>query len=242
MKRFFPPLLAASILCAFQIHCSAQNSAYGAPASNTDSTFIRVNNALYALGTEINDNNLRQTALANLLSYDADDTFTLFRLVDVYFNNKAYLQAFLLTKKYLNSYRDNLTLLEYYSKSAEVLGKFGDAVTGYKKLYILTEDVYYGYLNASAQSALGKYALSNIAAQEVIARFSGLNNNYISITFGGGEDKAQKVPIKAALWELMGVNFLYIKDKTKAREALLSALREFPDFEEAKENLQLINR
>jgi tetratricopeptide (TPR) repeat protein len=234
MKRTFVFLLMTQFLCTFQIQCSAQTHGIN------DSSFISTNNALYALGTEINDNNLRQTALANLLSYNANDTFTLFRLVQVYFNNKAYLQAFLLAKKYLNDYRDNLTLLDYYSKSAELLGKFGDAVTGYKKLYILTDDVYYGYLNASALSTLGKYGASSNAAQEVISRFGQLNNKYAIVTFGGGNDQSQKVPIKAALFELIGVNFLFVKDRDKAKEALSSALKEFPDFQEAKANLALI--
>lgn len=189
----------------------------------------------YSIGIEINDIQIQENALINILAIDRNDTVNLYKLLDFYFVNNLYNKSYLLSKKYLEQNKNNINLLDYFSKSAEMIDRFGDAKIGYQKLYLFTDDTYYAYLLANCEYMLGNYkeCLRQIGELE---RNDDTKKRYIS--FVVDENKNQDIVVFAAIYYLKGLTLQKNGNNDAASIAFKKAVEIQPDFELALKNIQ----
>jgi len=192
----------------------------------------------YALAIEIKDVKSAEFCLLQIVATAPEDTTEVIKLLGLYFGHQNYESVYLLSKKYIDKYRMSAKLLDFYAKSAELLGKNTEALMGYDKLYLLTNDSYYGYLAANAEYFLGRQRECLEHTQTLLTN-KDLRNTFV--TFDLGEGKTQDIVIEAALNNLKGVVLKELGRKSDAEQAFKQALKVVPDFIIASENLKRIN-
>lgn len=156
-----------------------------------------------------------------------------------YFQNNQAETCFLLSKELSSQYKHDITFLEFYAQSADVLRKYGDASIGYEKLYFFTQKPSYGYLLANAQYYLGRY-LECLQTIQTLKAKDECKNEFLDFTLNNSDEK-QKVPISAALYNLEGMAYFEMKDFEKCKTSFEKAINVFPEFNVAKGNLESIS-
>jgi tetratricopeptide (TPR) repeat protein len=192
----------------------------------------------YALAIEIKDVKSAEFCMLQIVASVPEDTVEVLKLLGLYFGHQNYESVYLLSKKYTDKYRMNAKFLDFYAKSAELLGKNTEALMGYDKLYLLTNDSYYGYLAANAEYFLGRQKECLEHTQTLLTN-KDLRNTFV--TFDLGEGKTQDIVIEAALNNLKGVVLKELGRKSESESAFKQALKVVPDFIIASENLRRIN-
>lgn len=192
----------------------------------------------YALAINIKDAESAIFSMIQIVAIAPDDTSDVFKLLGLYFEQRNYESVYLLSKKYIDKYRMSAKFLDFYAKSSELLGKNTEALIGYDKLYLLTNDSYYGYLAANAEYFLGRQKECLEHTQTLLTN-KDLRNTFV--TFDLGEGKTQDVVIEAALNNLKGVVLKELGRKSEAEVAFKQALKVVPDFVIASENLKRLS-
>jgi tetratricopeptide (TPR) repeat protein len=190
----------------------------------------------YANAIELNDEDETIHALHNLSSLSPSDTLIVKKLLFAYFNTKKYEQSYILAKKYTDVYREDIVFLDVYAKSSEFLGRNGDAVLGFKKLYSLTGNSYYGYLTAFEEWVLGRYPECEISVNALFTA-PDINTRFVNIA---ADNTEQEVPLIAAVYNLQGMLLNKLGKKEEALRAFKVSLERLPEFKAAQINLKYL--
>ena len=186
--------------------------------------------AQYNLAMQVKDYQSACSALYGLLAIHETDTNALFNLMTIYFQHGQNEQCFMLCKEYSPKFRDNVTLLDFYGKSAELLGRYTDALECYQKLYIITKHLYYGYQVANVENSLGRKAESMRHMDELLMDPYVATERITLYAEANSTSKGEDVSIKAALLNLKGNAFSDENNYVSARQCFLEALKLEPDF------------
>ena len=195
---------------------------------------LQLNKNVLSIAIEAGDSTLREIALANILALNLNDTSALYALLGFYFETGNFLKAFNLSKKYLPDYGSSITLLNFYAKSAQMVGRYGDAYTGFDKLFMLTSNTYYGFWAANAQFVSGRYKDCLSAIDELIHNEDA---EIRSVDIDAPNGKPQSVVVLAAAYYLKGVVLKALNKPQQAQDAFLSATKTQPGFNNALKEL-----
>lgn len=167
-------------------------------------------------------------AINNSLNYK--DTLSM-----LYFSIKNYYSALLLGEEVYKAQPDNIGAM---ARSAECYDELGDpktAVTLFEQVVPKTKNPYHIY-----KMALGQYQLKRTGECEQSAKriLADTSSKSIGVNFISSNGSSQAVPVNAAAANLLGVLQMDVKNYTAAKASFEGALKLYPDFAGAKQNLE----
>jgi tetratricopeptide (TPR) repeat protein len=152
----------------------------------------------------------------------------------LYFTNKAYLPSYLLAQEVFKADPTNMKALGRIGECYQANGDYQNAADAYEKAAPALKNSYYYYELATCQYNLKKINESKINADKAIAD---TNSNHLAVVFVLPNGTRQEVPVSAAAVNLKGVILMDAKNYTGAKEMLQTALKIFPDFQGAQQNI-----
>ena len=159
-------------------------------------------------------------------------------LIALYYKAGRYNSAINLSAKVMQERPDDLLALEYKSMSLHAAGRRQEALGSYSLLYDKTKKIYHLYQIASLQYQL----VEDIACKGTIRRLlehPELEMEKVNIWANGSH---KFLPMKAAVYNLKGNVDLRNEDLKEAESAFRKALEVEPDFQLAKNNLELLKQ
>lgn len=188
---------------------------------------------MYNNALAYNDPSTAIYALHGYLAIDSNivykDTLSMF-----YFATKNYYSALLLAEEV---YKANPANAGAGARAAECYDNLGDpktAVKMYEEIVPKTRNPYHIY-----KLAVGQYQLKRLMECELSARtaMADTNSRKVGVSFAIGDGSNQVVPVYAAAANLLGVLQMEAKNMANAKNYFNEALKVFPQFVGAKQNL-----
>lgn len=188
---------------------------------------------VYNQGLLYNDAN---TAISALHGYLAIDSIVSYKdtLSMLYFGTKNYYSALLLSEEVYKAAPANADAM---ARAAECYDQLGDPKTSvglYEQVIPKTKNPYHVY-----KMAVGQYQLKRTMECELSARtaMADTTSKKIGVGFTNGDGSQQAVPVYAASANLLGVLQMDAMNYAGAKTFFAEALKAFPQFEGAKQNL-----
>lgn len=119
------------------------------------------------------------------------------------------------------------------------LRRYAEALDLYKQLVRRDKSPYFAYQVGYNQYQMRNFEESSATLQTVIQDTVA---EHQSININMDQNRSQKVPLKAAAYNLLGVVQLEMDQNDKAKSNFEAALKLNPDFQLAKENLEIANK
>lgn len=188
---------------------------------------------IYAKAMSYGDYSVATNAVYQLLANGGSETYK-DTLAFLYFNGGNYVQAILVSEDVLKQKPNDLAILEITAVSQQNLGLPKEALESYEKLYSLNPDIFHLYNIASLQYTLKRFGECSATLDAILRAEE--NTEEITITNNNGQ--SQKVPIKAAALNMLGVMALEMNETELAAKSFNDALKIAPQFALAKGNLQ----
>lgn len=177
-----------------------------------------------------------RAAINALHGYVAIDSGTAYKdtLSMLYFSTKAYVSALILAEEVYKKVPANV---EAMARAAECYDELGDpktAVSLFEQVVPKTKNPYHIY-----KMAVGQYQLKRTLECEASARavLADTTSKRIGVNFTSIDGSQQAVPVNAAAVNLLGVLKMDAKNYAAAKTDFQEAIRLFPDFIGAKQNL-----
>ncbi len=227
MQKTIALTLLGSFL--FLAACKKKNSTSGHSSSDDQ------NMKMYEKAMEMGD---FQTAIYSLnlfLQTDSSDVKWYDTLAVLYINTNNFLPASWCADKVLKNKPKELRMLELKAMAEQQLGRRDKILDVYKTLFDITGNFQYMYQTAAVEFTAGNI---DRCKSLIDSMMSSKNITKDSIDIQVSEDESQKVPLKAAIYNLKA--FIKARDGKypEAKKDFENALRIFPDFILAKKNLR----
>lgn len=189
---------------------------------------------VYALALKYRDPSVAIMAVYEQLAHNPTDRALKDSLASLYFISRSYPQALAVAQEVLAAEPQNAKMLQLVAISEQSLGRNKEALEAYEKLYAVSKNTFHLYQVAVLQYSLTRLGecMSSLA-QVIQAQDAGEQKVAVAIN----QQQAQEVPLKAAAWNVRGVVLRDQKDPANAKLAFDEALKVFPDFILAKNNL-----
>lgn len=171
-------------------------------------------------------------AVDNSLAYK--DTLSM-----LYFTTKNYYSALMLAEEVYKAVPANT---EAMARAAECYDELGDPKTAtglFEQVVPKTKNPYHAYKLAVCQYQLKRTAECEASAKFVLAD---TNSKKIGVPFTSMDGNQQAVSVAAAAANLIGVVRMDAKNYAEAKKYFEDAVKLFPDFAGAKENLAAVER
>ncbi|MCX2745744.1 hypothetical protein OO013_17815 [Mangrovivirga sp. M17] len=191
--------------------------------------FTQVAASKYQLAKRYNDRNAQKDAIYELISTNPNNINLLDTLALMYFEERNYVSAALVTKDVLQVLPEDKMALEISALSYENLGVINQAVTRYETLYLQNNDPVTLYKIATLNLDLKRY-------EEFDTNATTLMDNYKDkvLEINDGEGGIQQVTIETAVRYLQGLRYENSGDNEKAKEFYNMALKLNPEFTAAE--------
>lgn len=193
---------------------------------------------IYNQAISYNDVNAAINGLYGYLAVDNNlkykDTLSM-----LYFSTKSYYSALVLSEEVYKADANNMLAM---ARAAECYDELGDPKTAtglLEQVVPKTKSPYHIYKLATSQYQLKRIAESEMSARAVIADTS---SHRIGVNFTLANGQAQAVPVNAAASNLLGVIKMDAKNYTGAKAEFDQALKFFPNFAGAKQNLDICEK
>jgi tetratricopeptide (TPR) repeat protein len=193
--------------------------------------------AMYADGLRYGDLAVASNAVYGLLSIHPDSTALLDTLAALYFQRGAWPQVVLVTTDILMKNDKNEGALELRAVANQSLGRAKESLEDYEKLFGRNNNPYHLYEIAALQFAMKRFGECERSVQQLLTDQS-IKDKTIVISLQDG--RSQDVPLAAAGMNLLGVMSMEQGKKENAKTAFESALKVFPEFILAKNNLEAL--
>jgi len=189
---------------------------------------------VYRTALGYGDVNVAIHALYQILAKNPTDNAIKDSLATLYFTSGFASQSLLVGLDILKSDPNNVKMLELTAISYSSLGYVKQSVDQYDKLYNISHQPYHLYQLAVQQYALKRYeecaqSLNNLIADPKSAEEK--------ITIDGDAKKQQRVSLKAAAYNVLGVAHRDLGKIEPAKNYFQEALKIEPDFILPKNNL-----
>jgi len=178
-----------------------------------------------------------RAAINALNGYLAIDSGTAYKdtLSMLYFSTKAYVSALILAEEVYKKEPGNTDAMARTAECYDELGDPKTAVSLFEQVVPKTKNPYHLYKLAVGQYQLKRTLESEVSAKAVIADTA---SKRIGVNFSSIDGTQQAVPVNAAAANLLGVLKMDAKNYTGAKTEFQAALKLFPDFTGAKQNLE----
>ncbi len=212
-------------------------------ANAADSTALKIKQdehlKVYHTAIQYND---MPTAAMSLVSYLSNGGTINYNdsLAVVYYNMNNFSGAYKLANEAYTRDNKNVTAL---SLLADISGQTNDAKTSlewYEKLCPLNPLPFNYYQLATKQFSLERKLECKQSLAKVMADTAAAAKQKVTLQVGQGY--SESVPVLAAAYNMMGVLAFQDKNTTEAKKMYEAALKAFPDFVIAKQNLEAMNK
>jgi len=240
MKNTFVVILS---VCIGFLHASAQkkdkDKENTTPATQQTSSVAEPEDAIYRKAVKYGDYEVAKSAMYSLMQKHPENKAYLDTLVRLYFSLGAYPQCILSGTDFLQGADTaNTDIMELVAISQASLNRNKESLDIWEKLWKKSGNSRYAYQVAVNQYLLKRYGECAQTA-DIILKDPAADKETVSISSEQG--KSQKVAMKAAAHNLIGVIQKELNLPDKAKESFEAALKLTPDFELAKNNLAQIN-
>ncbi|MCB0495900.1 MAG: tetratricopeptide repeat protein [Cyclobacteriaceae bacterium] len=240
MKRSILMLLIAAFIIGIKANAQdVKGEQSESPETLDKSPIYWLYDAHYRMAIQYNDFAEAKSALYNLIILEPQNDSLRFNLAYLYFDAGKYPSAVLTCRDVLAINPNNLGALELSGASYENLGLKDKALASYEKLYMATTDINTLYKMAFLQYDLKKYNECNVNVDIL------LENNEVGSTkvvFQTKDKISKEYPMKVAVLNLKGLVNKELGNNEEAKKAFEQALAIAPDFEQAKTNLDELNK
>lgn len=208
-------------------------------AQRVDTVKYRDNLIVYARALKYNDMDVAKNALYNLITMNPGNDSLLFSLSYLYYENQNYISSILVSQDVLRINPNHTDALEISAVGFESIGAKDKALDAYESLYLKKNDVNSLYKMAFLQYDINKLGEAKTTAEILLER---KDTDEATLVFNTENQKQVEVPMKASIYNLMG---LISKKEGKNEEAkgfFNKALTAAPDFTLAKKNLEELSK
>jgi tetratricopeptide (TPR) repeat protein len=194
---------------------------------------------IYQMALSFSDYEVAKNAMFSLIAKNPSRIDYLDSLARIYFSMNAYPQALAAAEIVLKNQPDNMQMLELTAICQGAMKNEKEALASYEKLYAKSKSIYHLYQIAVLQYSLQRYGECGTSVETIIAD---KNSATEKIQISVDEQNTQNVPLLAAAYNLRGVLAKELKENDKAKEFFNEALKAYPDFQLAKNNLEMMNK
>ena len=194
--------------------------------------------AVYDLAVELGDYDVAKATLIEIIANNPEKKNYLDSLARIYYAMGAYPQALVVAEKYMKTEAATEDMLEIKAASQRSMNMLKESLLSYETLYSKSKNLYHAYQVAVLQYNLKRLG-ECIGTIGAIEKDPGAAEAQITINYGQGQ--GQQVPMLAALENLKGVINLDLNQKEQAKVNFEAALKLYPEFELAKNNLTAVN-
>jgi tetratricopeptide (TPR) repeat protein len=197
---------------------------------------ININLQVYRQSVSLGDYNTAINALHYLLATDPvkyanfQDTLAL-----VYLQNNNIRQGYLIADALLKNRGYSDMRLEIKAICAKGLQQPVEAINAYATLYSNTKNPAFGFEELQLQYSIRRLAETIATGNTLLQSLPVKDSSRINILKADGKT-VQQVSLKAAVNNIVGQAYIDLKNKNNAIFSLEAALKENPDFEQAKNN------
>lgn len=224
-------------LAIFGLFLSAQNE----PATVPDSIPVELAKKIfiYNASKQYNDHVVTRMALYNLLAENPNNIALRDSLALLYFQQKQFASAALISQEVANLAPDDMFATEIAATSLERLGAKDRALVFYERLLLNnSSSLNYLYKVAFLQYDLALHEEALVSAQLIQDNEASAESMVI---FPTEDEKGQEVSMKIVAVRLMGMVEELRGNKEKAKEYYHAVLKEMPDFEVVKQQLEKLS-
>ncbi len=194
---------------------------------------------LYEKSMEVKDYNTAITSVQMMLQVDSSQTIYMDTLPELYVAVRNFEAADYYNKSALNRHPEEEKYLQLKALLAQQFGRVEEEIDVYNKLYAKTNKLSYLYQIAAYQFATEQMEK---ASKTMVELESKMGNSTDSVDFMVSETAKQKVPIRAAVYNMKAYMVAQNRDLMGAKKYFEMALKEYPEFVTARQNLmQLMN-
>jgi len=195
--------------------------------------------ALYNLAVKYGDPSIALLALYHRITDKPNDLALRDSLMGLYYALGFYTQALNVINDLKDSKYENLRTLEVEALSFRALNRLKESLEAYEKLYAKAPSLFTQYQIATLQYQLKRVAECALTLQQ-IQQNPKASEEKVVITLG--ENQQEEVILLAAAQNIQGVVLLEQKEYAAAKTAFEKALQTAPNFQLAKQNLQVVER
>lgn len=191
--------------------------------------------ALFTKSMQVKDYQTAITAIQFLLLADSTNKTYLDTLPELYAGVQNYTASEHYTDIALKSYPTNERYLQLKALCLQQTGKLEGVMDIYNKLYAATQKITYLY-----QIAAFQFSAQDMQAAENSLKLleEKMVDSKDSVDFMVSETEKQKVPVRAAVYNMKAYMVAQKRDLAGAKKYFEMAIKEYPDFITARQNLQ----
>jgi tetratricopeptide (TPR) repeat protein len=233
-------LLLSAGICFLNVNAQKKDAAAPAPAVNNNLHTVEPEEVIYNKAVKYGDYEAAKNAMYSLIQKHPENKSYLDSLVRLYFSLGAYPQCILAGTDFLQGAdTGNTTIMELVAISNGSISRNKEALEMWDRLWKKTGNAQYAYQIAVNQYVLKRYG-ECAQTIDIILKDPAAEKEQVNIS--ADQNKSQKVAMKAAANNLLGVIQKELSLPEKAKESFAAALKISPDFELAKSNLEAMNQ
>ena len=192
---------------------------------------------IYHIALSFADYEVAKNAMFSLIVKNPSRIDYLDSLARIYFSMNAYPQCLAAAEFVLKAQPDNQQMMELSAICQNAMKNEKEALEMYDKLYAKSKSVYHLYQIAVLQYSLQRNGECKTSIETILADKDAPNQK-MQISYD--EQNAQNVPLIAAAYNLRAVLEKDLKETDKAKADFEAAIKAYPDFKLAKNNLDMI--
>jgi len=238
MKQFAIALL---LLSSLSITAQKNKNQETAPAEqkSTSPDLFSLQMSIYKNAVKYYDLQAASVALYNAIALKPERKDLYDSLTYLYFAGERYGQVYLMGEDILKRDENRNDIREMLAVAKQALNMPKEALADYEKIFNATKELQYLYQVATLQYQLKRFGECIASLEQIIANPESEKKQIaIKNQDGGG----QNVPMKAAAFNVKGICALEVNQDDAAKENFNEALKLFPDFVLAKNNLTLVEQ
>jgi tetratricopeptide (TPR) repeat protein len=193
----------------------------------------------YQLALRYNDYMGARMALYDILAENPNSDSILYTLSVMFLESGQYASAAISATDLQKLNPDHLGGAEIRAIAFENLGVLDKAVENYEDLYFKTSDYQSLYKVAFLQHQLERFKESNTNVDVLLEK---KESDDLKALFQTADNQEKEFPLKAALYNLKGLNAQGLGNMEEAKAMYQKALEVSPDFPLALENLEALKK
>jgi tetratricopeptide (TPR) repeat protein len=198
---------------------------------------VKYYRGIYNTALNYNDFAVATDAMYHLIALQPDQSALKDTLAAIYFQRGAWPQVVLVTSELLTANPKNLGALELRAVANQSMGRAKESLEDYENLFEENKSPYHLYEIAALQLAMKRFGECELSVRQLLAN-PDIKEKTISISVQDG--RTQDVPLAAAGLNMQGVLDLEQGKKDSAKSYFEAAVKAYPEFLLAKNNLDAI--